>query len=249
MIDVGMMIKRVEGIATRLGNETAKSRAFIYTEGADWNSSGHQVTSFERRIACRITRSRGSWILYRCWLARLNSTFDRIAMATVGAVTRQIAALEISAKQNGATTKQTRSLHHQKSASQSSQTQSNVSKLLTKFAAPNPFPDPKPKAKVATTVKAVPPRPANPAHSAAAKQPASSQAKPRELDIGKYDGGFEIENEKRGEAVDGEAARDLALDSSVSRSVLVPAILAPTAHLFLRPLQNTPHARMAPHQL
>jgi hypothetical protein len=169
-------------------------------------------------------------------------------MATVGAVTRQIAALEISAKQNGATTKQTRSLHHQKSASQSSQTQSNVSKLLTKFAAPNPFPDPKPKAKAAATVKTVPPRPANPTHSAAAKQPAS-QAKPRELDIGKYDGGFEIENEKRGEAVDGEAARDLALDSSVSRLVFVPTIFAPTTHLFLCPLQNTPHARMAPHQL
>jgi hypothetical protein len=39
------------------------------------------------------------------------------------------------------------------------------------------------------------------------------------LDIGKYDGGFEIENEKRGEAVEGEAAQELALDSSVSRLV------------------------------
>ncbi|KAF8262151.1 hypothetical protein EI94DRAFT_1603628, partial [Lactarius quietus] len=27
-----------------------------------------------------------------------------------------------------------------------------------------------------------------------------------ELDIGKYDGGFEIENEKRGEAIQGEVA-------------------------------------------
>jgi hypothetical protein len=182
-------------------------------------------------------------------LTRFGWTFDRIAMATVGAVTRQIAALEISSKQNGATTKQTRSLHHQKSASQSSQSQSNVSKLLTKFAAPNPFPDPKPKAKAAATVKAVPPRPANPTHSAAAAKQPASQAKSRELDIGKYDGGFEIENEKRGEAVDGEAARDLALDSSVSRLVFVPTILAPATHLFPCPLQNTPHARMAPHQL
>ncbi|KAF8495714.1 kinase-like protein [Russula emetica] len=140
-------------------------------------------------------------------------------MASVGAVTRQIAALEISTKQNGAT-KQTRSINHQKTTSQS-----NVSKLLTKFAAPNPFPESKTKAK-ASTVKTVPPRPANPAHSAAAKQPQpapapASQPKPssgRELDIGKYDGGFEIENEKRGEAVDGEAAQDLALDSSVSRT-------------------------------
>ena len=134
-------------------------------------------------------------------------------MATIGSVTRQIAALEISSKQNGAT-KQTRSLHHQKTTSQS-----NVSKLLTKFAAPNPFPDSKAKA---ASVRTVPPRSANPTHSSAKQpQPArASQPKPssgRELDIGKYDGGFEIENEKRGEAVDGEAAQDLALDSSVSR--------------------------------
>lgn len=133
-------------------------------------------------------------------------------MATIGAVTRQIAALEISAKQNGAT-KQSRPLH-QKTGSQS-----NVSKLLTKFAAPHPFPDAKAKASVRT----VPPKSASSTHSTT-KQPAPASQKPpskptadRELDIGKYDGGFEIENEKRGEAVDGEAAQELALDSSVSK--------------------------------
>ena len=36
------------------------------------------------------------------------------------------------------------------------------------------------------------------------------------MDIGKYDGGFELDNEKRGEKVFGEAAEALALDSSVS---------------------------------
>jgi hypothetical protein len=137
--------------------------------------------------------------------------FDRsiFPMATIGAVTRQIAALEISSKQNGAT-KQSRLLH-QKTGSQS-----NVSKLLTKFAAPHPFPD----AKVKASNRTLPPKPA----SSAAKQPAPASQKPpskptadRELDIGKYDGGFEIENEKRGEAVDGEAAQELALDSSVSK--------------------------------
>ena len=164
-------------------------------------------------------------------------------MATVGSVTRQIAALEISAKQNGAT-KQTRPLHHQKTTSHT-----NVSKLLTKFAAPNPFPDTKPKAPHARTVP--PPRPANPAHSAPKQpQPAPvSQAKPaskRELDIGKYDGGFEIENEKRGEAVEGEAAQDLALDSSVSRLVSFHFILP---QLLTGPLKNAPHPRMAPNRL
>ena len=136
-----------------------------------------------------------------------------MAMASVGSVTRQIAALEISAKQNGAT-KPTRPL--QKTTSQTS-----VSKLLTKFAAPHPFPDPKlrPSAK---------PKPGN-ATQSTTKQSASTSQKTAapfstqkplteaELDIGKYDGGFEIENEKRGEAVQGEAARELALDSSVSR--------------------------------
>ena len=34
------------------------------------------------------------------------------------------------------------------------------------------------------------------------------------MDIGTYDGGFEIENEKRGSAVFGKAAELLALDSS-----------------------------------
>lgn len=164
-------------------------------------------------------------------------------MATIGSVTRQIAALEISSKQNGAS-KQTRSLHHQKTTSQT-----NVSKLLTKFAAPHPFPDPKVKA---APVRTVPPRPANPTAHSAAKQPqpaSTSQAKPssgRELDIGKYDGGFEIENEKRGEAVDGEAAQDLALDSSVSRLVC-PHYLR--SKLLTFPLKNTPHPRMAPYRL
>jgi len=140
-------------------------------------------------------------------------------MASVGAVTRQIAALEISAKQNGAT-KSTRP------PSQKTMTsgQTNVSKLLGKFNPPHPFPDQKPKSSLRTG----PPRPANSSQSTArqlapaSKKPPAPQSKStsdRELDIGKYDGGFEIENEKRGEAVEGEAAQELALDSSVSRLV------------------------------
>lgn len=39
------------------------------------------------------------------------------------------------------------------------------------------------------------------------------------LDLGKYDGGFEFENDKRGSAVFGEAAELLALDSSISAYV------------------------------
>jgi hypothetical protein len=153
-----------------------------------------------------------TWWLNSCLQNRADAVSTFPAMATVGSVTRQIAALEISSKQNGGT-KQTRSLHHQKTTSQS-----NVSKLLTKFASPNPFHDSKAKA---APVKTVLPRPTNSTAKQPQPQPApASRPKPssdRELDIGKYDGGFEIENEKRGEAVDGEAAEDLALDSSVSR--------------------------------
>ena len=140
-------------------------------------------------------------------------------MATIGAVTRQIAALEISAKQNGAT-KTTRPLPQKTLTSG----QTNVSKLLTKFNPPHPFPDQKSKSSTRTG----PSKPANSAQSTARQPAPASQKAPapqskstadRELDIGKYDGGFEIENEKRGEAVEGEAAQELALDSSVSRLV------------------------------
>jgi hypothetical protein len=59
-------------------------------------------------------------------------------MAFVGAVTRQIAALELSDKNNNdttATSKQRGGLTHVKPSSQS-----NVAKLLSKYAAPNPYP-------------------------------------------------------------------------------------------------------------
>ncbi|KAK2465718.1 hypothetical protein APHAL10511_002262 [Amanita phalloides] len=122
-------------------------------------------------------------------------------MASVGTVTRQIAALEISAKtsttnSNPNDTGTARPLGHIK---QPSQPQPIVAKLLTKYAAPNPYPSAKP---------------TNPSslrnHSVVGVTHPS-------LDIGNYDGGLELENEKRGEKVYGEAAQDLALDSSVAR--------------------------------
>ncbi|PPQ99466.1 hypothetical protein CVT26_014283 [Gymnopilus dilepis] len=87
----------------------------------------------------------------------------------------------------------------------------DVAKLLTKFAAPHPFTNASNK-------------PINPS-SLRNHHPASNQPPPFKpghhtqpsFDIGKYDGGLEIDNEKRGEKVYGEAAEDLALDSSVTR--------------------------------
>jgi hypothetical protein len=121
-------------------------------------------------------------------------------MASVGSVTRQIAALEISNKKTAisSTNSTSRSLHTKQS------TQNNVSKLLTKFAAPNPFPNASNK----------PTQPSSLRHPAqASKLPEFNST----LDIGRYDGGLEVDNEKRGEEVFGAAAEELALDSSTSR--------------------------------
>jgi len=137
--------------------------------------------------------------------------------ASVLSVTQQLAGLDISKKQP-ATPSSTRSAH----AKQPSQT--NVTKLLSKFAAPNPFPASKTnllasslRYPVTTTITTTTSdtksqrKPTPPSPGKGATQPG--------LDIGRYDGGFEIDDEKRGEKVYGEAAEDLALDSSVSRYV------------------------------
>ncbi|KAF7306350.1 Kinase-like protein [Mycena indigotica] len=107
-------------------------------------------------------------------------------MASVGSVTRQIAALEISSK--GPQSSQPSGPKRPQHLKQPSQP--NVAKLLTKWAAPNP--------------------------SAAVKKPVLPRPGPS-VDIGSYDGGLEIENERRGSTVSGPAAADLALDSSQSR--------------------------------
>ncbi|KAF9046378.1 other/AUR protein kinase [Panaeolus papilionaceus] len=122
-------------------------------------------------------------------------------MASINSVTRQIAALEISNKKPTTTT--AKPLSKQPS-------QPNVAKLLTKFAAPNPF-------------NSVTNKPANPSslrHPTPSGVPSSSSrtiGQGSALDIGRYDGGLETDNEKRGEVVYGEAAEELALDSSTSK--------------------------------
>ncbi|KAJ6458124.1 other/AUR protein kinase [Mycena vitilis] len=106
-------------------------------------------------------------------------------MATLGSVTRQIASLEISGSSS------TRPVHTKQPS------QPDVAKLLTKFAAPNPY-------------QSQSNKPPATSSRSATTQPA--------IDIGRYDGGLETENEKRGSAVTGEAAEDLALDSSLSNT-------------------------------
>lgn len=131
-------------------------------------------------------------------------------MTSVGSVTRQIAAMEISNKKP---TPAGGSSIRAPSTKQPAPPNPSVTKLLTKFAAPNPFTN-------ASNKPANPSSLRNPTH---ANQPSTSSrpghAAQPSIDIGKYDGGLELDNEKRGERVYGEAAEDLALDSSVSKCV------------------------------
>ncbi|RDX46559.1 kinase-like protein [Lentinus brumalis] len=149
-------------------------------------------------------------------------------MTSVGQLTRQLTALEISSKQNAA---RPPTSQHQKKPSQT-----NVSKLLSKYAAPNPLTTTTSLHKVAstnalaskqaarTTSPTRPPAPAKPQSQSSQSTQSSQSAQSSQslhpskpsFDIGRYDGGFEIENETRGEAVTGEAAEQLALDSSVA---------------------------------
>lgn len=162
-------------------------------------------------------------------------------MATIGSVTRQIAALEISNKQNKPTTSTSSRAGHSKQASQE-----KVTKLLTKFSAPNPFSNSKPAQ--GSSLRHPTNAPNQHAASSSASSSKSNLAKSAvqpPLDIGTYDGGLETENEKRGEKVYGEAAEELALDSSVSGYVASCWLWAcRPASVVLNYAQQKPNQRM-----
>lgn len=131
-------------------------------------------------------------------------------MASVASVTRQIAALEISNNKKPASTTARPPLH----SKQPSQT--NVAKLLTKFAAPNTTTVPS-KSKSTASSSSLRTQPS----AATLNEKPSTTTHSQQIDIGKYDGGLEIDNEKRGEIVSGDAAKELALDSSVAPYVFL----------------------------
>ncbi|KAF9483364.1 other/AUR protein kinase [Pholiota conissans] len=128
-------------------------------------------------------------------------------MASVGSVTRQIAAMEISNKKPTPAGSSSIRAPGAKLAPPSG----NVTKLLTKYAAPNPFTNASNKPANPSSLR----NPVNGTQPSTSSKPGHS-TKPS-IDIGKYDGGLELDNEKRGERVYGEAAEELALDSSTSK--------------------------------
>ena len=147
-------------------------------------------------------------------------------MTTIGQVTRQIAALEISSKPNTQGTTRPTGATHKKTNSQNG---TNVSKLLSKFASTTSHTAGHTKTTsthtttshthasthaTTSTTATTKSRPASPTKAAAAPPKHQPQ---HAFDIGTYDGGLELDNESRGEKVTGEAAEDLALDSSVAR--------------------------------
>ncbi|KAF8713260.1 kinase-like protein, partial [Rhizoctonia solani] len=98
----------------------------------------------------------------------------------------------------------------------------NVSRLLTKFgastaAAPRPVSRPpfgtsaSSDSNMPTTASSRASRPVSPTRSGSGDGASAGMGG---IDIGNYDGGFEKEDESRGQPVTGEAASDLALDSS-----------------------------------
>ncbi|KAJ2930891.1 hypothetical protein H1R20_g6177, partial [Candolleomyces eurysporus] len=131
-------------------------------------------------------------------------------MTSIGSVTKQIAALEIS--NNKKPTAAAGSSFRPGHSKQPSQT--NVAKLLTKFSAPNAFPNGS-KPTQGSSLRH-PTTATNATQASSSKASASKTQTQPPMDIGTYDGGLEADDEKRGEKVYGEAAEDLALDSSVS---------------------------------
>ncbi|KIY74289.1 kinase-like protein [Cylindrobasidium torrendii FP15055 ss-10] len=132
-------------------------------------------------------------------------------MASVASLTKQIAALDIS-NQNKAGKTSSNPARPPLHAKQPSQT--NVAKLLTKFAAPNTTTAPSKLSKTSSTSTL---RSQASSKTLAEKLEAERQSKPPQVDIGAYDGGLEEDEKSRGSAISAEAEKRLALDSTNDR--------------------------------
>ena len=143
---------------------------------------------------------------------------------TMNKLTKAVSELEINERDSDGDKPQRPTHKHQHSSG-------SMAKLLTKYAAP--VPTQHSQGTNAALRMALTTQPTNYTHVPKGIRPVSSTSnlksqipspkkpttatKHSQIDIGKYDGGLELENDKRGSAVSGEAALQLALDSSVGR--------------------------------
>ncbi|KAG6845414.1 Serine/threonine-protein kinase ark1 [Tephrocybe sp. NHM501043] len=125
-------------------------------------------------------------------------------MTSVASLTHRIDRLDLASSSRPTPAANPRPLLTKQPSTGSSSSQPPVSKLLSKYAAPNPFT--KPNSVVPSSSLRHP--------GQAPKKPAPVAEAQSSIDIGTYDGGLEGDDE--GHAVTGEAAETLALDSSVS---------------------------------
>ncbi|KAG5735644.1 Serine/threonine-protein kinase ark1 [Termitomyces sp. T112] len=122
-------------------------------------------------------------------------------MASVTSLTRRLDRLDIANSKSAPNLSSVPSSTRPLQPKQPSQLAPVSTKLLSKYAAPNPFSKPTSSSSLRHQVPA-------------AKPSAPIVAAQASIDIGTYDGGLDADNE--GKAVTGEAADTLALDSSVS---------------------------------
>ncbi|CAE6460448.1 unnamed protein product [Rhizoctonia solani] len=121
----------------------------------------------------------------------------------------------------------------------------NVSRLLTKFGSSTATSRPSSRPPFGASSANSEPN----MHAAASSRAGSGDGSAMNgIDIGSYDGGFEQENESRGQPVSGEAAMDLALDSSISNiynGFQIPShISSDAADLIRKLLQHDPERRL-----
>ncbi|KAI5117993.1 hypothetical protein M0805_004490 [Coniferiporia weirii] len=159
--------------------------------------------------------------------------------ATMSSLTRQLSSLDLTAKDNlkPATSRSAPTLHKKTpstsklaskyassgavaaTAAGAAPSSSSTTAGLVKMAAPGHARTASASAASTATVASKQQHSRSNSTATTASNSNSNSTRPPSqatLDIGQYDGGFEIENEKRGSAVFGEAAELLALDSSRS---------------------------------
>lgn len=131
-------------------------------------------------------------------------------MASIASLTRQMSSLDVSGKNKPTTTTTTTTSSARPPLHSKQPSQTNVAKLLTKFAAPHQTNLP---AKITKTASSSTLR-SQSAQSTEKPPPEKQRSKADTLEIGAYDGG--LDNDTGGAAISAEAEKHLAVDSSVA---------------------------------